>query len=65
MENSFDIEAFLRKAVAVGASDIHLQSGEHPAIRVDGKIVKVDMPVLADDEFLIAALLLFHLSIVM
>ena len=50
MENSFDIEAFLRKAVAVGASDIHLQSGEHPAIRVDGKIVKVDMPVLADDE---------------
>ena len=50
MDSSFDIIEFLRKAVVVGASDIHLQSGEHPAIRVDGKIVKVDMPILSDEE---------------
>lgn len=50
MENTFDIEAFLRKAVAIGASDIHLQAGEHPAVRIDGKITKVNMPILTEDD---------------
>ena len=43
-----------RSAVAVGASDIHLQVDEHPVIRIDGKIIKVDMPVLTDDDIAIA-----------
>ena len=34
----FNIISFLKKAVAVGASDVHLQVDEHPAIRIDGKI---------------------------
>ena len=50
----FNIISFLKKAVAVGASDVHLQVDEHPAIRIDGKITKVDMPVLTEDDISIA-----------
>lgn len=50
MENTFDIEAFLKKAVAIGASDVHLQANEHPVVRVDGKITKVNMPILSDED---------------
>ena len=46
----FDIEDFLRKAVAIGASDIHLAVGEHPTVRKDGRILKINMPVLTDDD---------------
>ena len=38
--SKFNIISFLKKAVAVGASDVHLQVDEHPAIRIDGKITK-------------------------
>ena len=34
----FDIDGFLKKAVAIGASYVHLRVEEHPAIRKDGKI---------------------------
>lgn len=46
----FDIEDFLRKAVAIGASDVHLSVGEHPTVRKDGRILKINMPVLTDDD---------------
>lgn len=52
--SKFNIISFLKKAVAVGASDVHLQVDEHPAIRIDGKITKVDMPVLTEDDISIA-----------
>ncbi len=52
--SKFNIISFLKKAVAVGASDIHLQVDEHPAIRIDGRITKVDMPVLTEDDISIA-----------
>lgn len=48
MENIFDIESFLRKAVSIGASDVHLHVDERPVVRVDGKIIKIDMPLLTD-----------------
>ncbi len=48
--NKFDIIGFLKKAVVIGASDVHLQVDEHPAVRVDGKILKVDMPILSEYE---------------
>ena len=58
MENysnsKFNIIAFLKKAVAIGASDIHLQVDEHPVIRIDGKITKVDMPLLTENDIAIA-----------
>lgn len=50
MESSFDIILLLRKAVAIGASDIHLQVGEHPALRINGKINRVNMPILTDED---------------
>lgn len=46
----FDIIAFLKKATMIKASDVHLQAGEHPALRIDGKIVKIDMPILTDED---------------
>lgn len=52
--SKFNIISFLKKAVAVGASDVHLQVDEHPAIRIDGKIAKVDMPALSEDDISIA-----------
>lgn len=51
MSETFDIEAFLKKAIAIGASDAHLQLGECPALRIDGKITKVNMPALSSDDF--------------
>ncbi len=50
MESSFDIILLLRKAVAIGASDLHLQVGEHPALRINGKINRVNMPVLTEED---------------
>ena len=46
----FDIDAFLKKAVAIGASDVHLRVDEHPVLRKDGKIIKIDMPALSEDD---------------
>lgn len=50
INNVFDIFTFLKKAVAIGASDVHLQVEEHPVLRVDGKILKVDMPLLTQED---------------
>lgn len=46
----FEINSFLTKAISIGASDIHLRIGEHPVIRRDGKIIKIDMPALTEDD---------------
>ena len=46
----FDVEDFLRKAVSIAASDVHLAVGEHPTVRKDGKIMKINMPILTDDD---------------
>ena len=54
VSSRFNIIDFLKKAVAVGASDAHLQVDEHPAVRIDGKIMKVDMPILTEDDILSA-----------
>ncbi len=50
----FDIIAFLKKATSIKASDVHLQVGEHPALRIDGKITKVDMPILTEEDLVCA-----------
>lgn len=46
----FDIDTFLRQAVAMGASDIHLHVGEHPAVRRDGAMIKINMPKISDED---------------
>lgn len=47
---SFDINNFLKKAVSIGASDVHLRVDERPMVRKDGKIIKIDMPIVTEDE---------------
>lgn len=49
---NFDIDEFLKKAVSIGASDVHLRVDERPMIRKDGKIVKIDMPQLVDSDLI-------------
>lgn len=46
----FDIQSFLKKAVSIGASDVHLRVDEHPAVRKDGKIIKINMPKLTEQD---------------
>lgn len=46
----FDIQSFLKKAVSIGASDVHLRVEEHPAVRKDGKIIKINMPKLTEQD---------------
>lgn len=48
----FDIDAFLAKAISIGASDVHLRVDEHPIVRKDGKIIKIDMPKLTEDDLI-------------
>lgn len=50
MTESFDIYNFLKKAVSIGASDVHLRVGEHPAVRKDGKIIKINLPKLKEED---------------
>ena len=50
MLTPFDINNFLIKAISIGASDVHLRVDERPIIRKDGKIIKIDMPKLTEDD---------------
>ena len=50
MEEKFNIISFLKKAVAMGASDEHLRVGHAPYIRKDGEIWKVNLPPLTEDD---------------
>ena len=49
-EEQFDINNFLAKTISIGASDVHLRSGERPIIRKDGKIMKIDLPKLTEED---------------
>ena len=46
----FNVVEFLKQAVSIGASDIHLHVGEYPSVRRDGKIIKIDMPSLTEED---------------
>lgn len=50
MTEKFDINKFLTQSIAIGASDVHLRVDERPIIRKDGKIIKIDMPKLTEDD---------------
>jgi twitching motility protein PilT len=45
-----DIKALLKNVVAYNASDLHLVSRSEPKIRIDGKLVGLDMKVLDGKE---------------
>jgi twitching motility protein PilT len=46
-----EIDAFLRGVVQLGASDLHLKSGESPRVRVDGKLHRVERDPAPTEEF--------------
>ena len=50
MAEKFDINSFLTKSITFGASDVHLKPDERPVMRKDGKIVKIDMPKLTEED---------------
>ena len=50
MAEKFDIDGFLKKAISIGASDVHLRVDERPIIRKDSKIIKIDMPKLTEED---------------
>ncbi len=50
-----NLNALLRRAVDLGASDVHLKVGRPPAVRLDGDITALDEQPLDDDD-LVAAL---------
>lgn len=54
MDSNFDLITLLKKAVSIDASDVHLQIGERPAIRVGGSIKKIDMPLMTDADMGVA-----------
>lgn len=47
----FNIEEFLKKVNNTRASDIHLKVGKQPSLRISGKIVKLDEPVITEADF--------------
>lgn len=55
-EKIFNIVDFLKQAVSIGASDVHIHVGEHPSVRRDGKIIKIDMPQLTEQDVLNACM---------
>lgn len=46
----FDINNFLKKAVAIEASDIHLHVEESPLVRKNGSIMKTTLPILTETD---------------
>ena len=44
------IEEILELAVSKRASDIHLSANLPPVLRIDGKLVKTNLPVLSEDD---------------
>ena len=49
-DKTFFIDDFLKQAVSVGASDIHICVGERPAIRVAGQIMRINLPPLTEED---------------
>lgn len=49
-EKIFQVKTFLKRAVASGASDIHLMAGEAPFIRKNGSMMRVNHPPLERAE---------------
>lgn len=50
MVAEFNIDNFLKKAICIGASDVHLRACEYPIVRKNGKIIRIDMPKLTEED---------------
>ena len=50
MTEKFEINSFLKKTVALGASDEHLIVGQPPFVRINGFMKRVAMPILDETD---------------
>ena len=48
-EKRLSLHDFLKTVIKVNGSDLHLQAGSVPMIRVDGRARYLDIPALTDD----------------
>lgn len=48
--NSLKIEPLIQAVIANNASDLHLNSGDKPSLRIDGSLKKVDYPLLKGED---------------
>jgi len=52
--DQMDLNALLRRAVELGASDVHLKVGRPPVVRRDGDVAPLDESPLRDEDLLVA-----------
>ena len=45
-----EIRSILVEAVERGASDVHINVGMHPIIRVNTELIETDFPAITDDD---------------
>ena len=50
--SEYTIDSLLKKAIDLGASDLHFIVGEVPSFRIDGKIIKSKLPPVTDDDMM-------------
>ncbi len=50
--STYNIDALLKKAYEMGASDVHIIVGEVPSFRIDGKIFKTNLRPVTEDDML-------------
>ena len=44
------IQELLRFTAEAGASDLHVSSGSHPMVRVNGRMKRLNLPILSIEE---------------
>jgi twitching motility protein PilT len=49
-EDKLTIQDLLRFTAEAGASDLHVSVGSHPMVRVNGRMKRLNLPVLAQEE---------------
>lgn len=50
--NDYTIDSLLKKALDLGASDLHFIVGEVPSFRIDGKIIKSKLEPVTEDDMM-------------
>lgn len=52
--SEYTIDSLLKKAIELGASDLHFIVGEVPSFRIDGKILKSKLPIVTEEDMMSA-----------
>jgi len=49
-EENLTIQDLLRFTAEAGASDLHVSSGSHPMVRVNGRMKRLNLPIMTEEE---------------